>query len=132
LDKEKNRVYEILKSLLENDETVSYHLAERRLGGARIFEPAHVFTTNKKIIIIRGGILHIHQDFKIINYGNITEIVLENGILFSRLHFTLQGESTDPNEKKWLVGLKYKEALELVRFVNTMIEKPAQGGTKVI
>lgn len=117
------RIYEIFESLLESGETVKYHLVERRLGGARMLEPSNVFATDRRIIIIRGGILRVHQDFKIIGYDNITEIILENGIFFSRLHFTLQGESADPSNKKWLVGLNYKEALELVKFVNAMISK---------
>lgn len=116
------RVYEILNSLLEEGETVNSHIVERRLGGARMLEPANLFAMNRRILIIRGGVLRFHQDFKMINYGNITEVIVEHGILFSKLHFTLQGEASNPGEKKWLVGLRYKEALALVKFVNTKIE----------
>jgi hypothetical protein len=93
---------------------------------ARILEPAYAFATSKRIIIIRRGILGFHQDFKVINYRNITKIVFEHGIMFSKLHFTLQGGTQEPGEKKWLIGLKYKEALEFVRYVNMMEQKPVQ------
>ncbi len=120
------REQEILQSLLTQGESVGVHIVERRLGGARILEPAHAFATNKRIIIIRRGIFSFHQDFKIINYSNITEIILEHGIRYSKLHFTLQGEASNTAEKKWLVGLEYREALELVKYVNSMEEKPVQ------
>ena len=96
-----------------------------------MFEPANVFATDRRIIIIRGGILRVHQDFKIISYGNITEIVLEHGFVFSKLHFTLQGEPSDPEEKKWLVGLRYEEALDLVRFVNKIISSKHYEGRQI-
>ncbi|MDE1874295.1 MAG: PH domain-containing protein [Candidatus Micrarchaeota archaeon] len=126
MNEHRGREYEILESLLTQNESVMVHVAERRLGGARLLEPAHAFATNKRIIIIRRGVLGFHHDFKIISYSNITEIILEHGIRYSRVHFTLQGEAASEEQKKWLIGLDYKEALELIKFVNSIIEKPVQ------
>ena len=121
-----SRELDILGTLLTPGELVKVHIVEKRLGGARMLEPANVFATDRRIIIIRRGVLGFHQDFKIIDYSNITEIVLKNGIRYSKLHFALKGEVADPTGKRWLVGLDYKEALGLVRFVNGMVEKPTQ------
>ena len=120
----KGKEHELLNSVLEDDEKVGIEITERRLGGARLLEPAHVFATNKRIIIIRRGIFGFHQDFKIINYSSITSVSLENGIMFSRMHFTLQGEGDDTSDKKWIVGLHYQDALNLMKFVNKLEEKP--------
>lgn len=128
--KENDRVKEILDSLMVPGETIGAQVVESRFGGAKLLEPAHVFATNKRILIIRQGFMHAYQDFKIINYNNITEIILENRMMFSRMHFTLQGETAIPGEKKWLVGLNYKDALALVRFVNSMLGKPAETGVR--
>ena len=124
---EKSREYQILKSLLTENEKVGVEVVERRLGGAPLLHPLHAYATNQRIIIIKGGIIFgIHQDFKVINYKNITEIKLERGIKFCRLHFSLEGEMQEGGATKWLVGLRYKDALEMIRFVNEMEAKPVE------
>jgi len=119
---ENSAEYKILRTVLTPDEKLGFVLIERRLGGAKWLEPAHVFATNERIIIIRKGIFGTHQSIKAINYKTITETKLENGILFSRMHFTLEGEN-EADSQKWLIGLVYKEALAMVRYVNDIVDK---------
>jgi hypothetical protein len=119
------REREVLATLIGANEKVEIEAIEHRLGGARFFEPAHAFATSYRMIIIRGGIFKFQQGFKIISYQNITEIKVERDFLFgfSKVHFSLQGETLE-DSKKWLVGIKYAEAVNLVRFVNEMKQKP--------
>ena len=121
------REYAMLKELVGEDETVQLEIVEHRLGGARLLEPAHVFATSKGIIIIRGGVFGFHRSYKIIRYDSITEIRLARGPVFCRIHFSLQGEHEEREEsQKWLVGLKYENASELIRIVNKAGKKPVQ------
>ena len=118
--------YAMAKDVLSDDETIELEVVEHRLGGARFFEPAHAFATNHKIIIVRKGIFGFHKDYKIIRYESITEVKLERGPMFARVHFSLQGEQ-EANEgggMKWLIGLRYSDALALLHIVNQMEEKP--------
>jgi hypothetical protein len=118
----------MVKDLMGSDEKVELEVVEHRLGGARFFDPAHAFATTNQIIIVRRGPLGIHRDYKIIRYESITQVKIERGPIFCKLHFNLLGEqeSDDLNEMKWLVGLKYKDALALIHIVNSMEEKPVQ------
>jgi len=119
--------YAMLKAILGEDETVDLEIIEHRLGGARLLEPAHAFATNQGIIIIRKGVLGFHRDFKIIRYDAITEVRLERGPLFCKMHFSLQGEQSESEDsQKWLVGLRYNDAIELTQFVNKIIEMPVK------
>jgi hypothetical protein len=119
------REHQILTTLLTNNEKVGIEVVEHRLGGARFFEPAHAFATDYRVIVIRGGIFRFQEDFKIIDYQNITEIKVTRDFLFgfSKVHFSLQGESEE-DSLKWLVGIKYSDAVNLVKFVNEMKQKP--------
>jgi len=38
------------------------------------------------------------------------------------MHFTLEGEN-EADSQKWLIGLVYKEALAMVRYVNDIVDK---------
>jgi len=121
---EKTREYGVLRDLLGSDERVGVEVAERRLGGARPLGPAHAYATNKRIIIIRNYRLWIHKTIKILKYDNITETRLERGALFCKLHFSLIGEQAEREENlKWLVGLRYKDALGLIEYVHMMEKK---------
>lgn len=104
-------------------------VVEHRIGGWRIFEPAHAYATNKRIIIVRRHLLGIHRSLKTIGYEHITEVIVEKGIIFCKVHFSLIGESVETAEGiKWISGLSYKDALDLVRFVNKTKEKPPVQG----
>jgi hypothetical protein len=119
-------VRRILDNVLTESEAVRAHMAEHRLGGANLVAPLHAFATDERMIIVRGGFAPPIQGFKIINYRNITKITLERGWLYCRIHFSLEGENSGKDEKEWLVGLDYKEAVEFVRFVNSKIGKHAR------
>jgi len=119
--------YAMVKELLGQDETVQLETIEHRLGGASLFHPAHVFATNYGIIIVRRNILGFHSDYKIIRYDSITDVKIDRGPLFCRIHFSLLGEQEDSeSDMKWIVGLPYKDALDLVHLVNKMEQKPVQ------
>ena len=118
----------MVKDLLGDDETVQLEVIEHRLGGAKFLDPAHAFATSRQIIVVRRGLFGLHRDYKIIRYESITEVKLERGPMFARIHFSLQGEQEveDNGRAKWLVGLKYSDALELVHLVSRMEQKPVQ------
>lgn len=120
--------YAMVRDMLSSDETVELEVVEHRLGGAKLFDPAHAFATNHQIIIVRRSPFGFRKDYKIIRYESITEVKLERGIMFARVHFSLQGEQeAEPNGgMKWLVGLKPSDALNLLHFVNKMEENPVQ------
>lgn len=119
------REYKILRELLSPSEVPSVEIVERRLGGAKLFGTAHAYATNKRIIIIRRYIFGVHKSLKIIKYSDITEIKIERGLVFCRLHFTLHGEQPDSEDShKWFMGVKYKEALEIIQHINKIEEKP--------
>jgi len=119
--------YAMVKDMLGDGETVELETVEHRLGGARFFDPAHVFATNRGIMIIRSGAFGLHRNYKIIRYESITEVKLDRGPMFCKVHFSLQGEQeNDTDKQKWLVGIKYKDALDLIHLVNRMEQKPVQ------
>jgi hypothetical protein len=121
------REYRILSELLEPDEVVGVELVERRLGGAKWLGTAHAYATNHRVIIIRRYVLGLHNSLKIIKYSDITEVKLERGLFYCKIHFSLQGESNESEEsKKWFMGLIYPEALKMIRHIDRLQAKPAQ------
>ena len=119
------REYLILKELLEPSEVVGVELVERRLGGAKWLGTAHAYATDHRIIIIRRYVLGLHKSLKIIKYADITEVKVERGLLYCRIHFALVGETEEYGQsKKWFLGIKYKEALEIIRYIDRMQAKP--------
>ena len=120
--KENTKEYQILKELLDENEKAGVEVIERRLGGAKWFGVAHAYATNYRIIVIRRYIFGIRKSLKIIKYVDIAEVNVERGIMFCKVHFALVGEHEEP--RKWMVGLKYQEALELMKFINKMSVKP--------
>ena len=121
------REYAMLKDLMGEVRTILLEIVEHRLGGARLLEPAHIFATEKGIIIIRGGVFGFHRSYKIIEYDHITEIRLARGPIFCRIHFSLQGQQEEKEDsQKWLVGIRYKGAAELIKIVNKAGNKPVQ------
>ena len=119
--------YSIMKDMLGSGETVELEVVEHRLGGARLFEPAHVFATNYSVIVVRRNLFGFHSDYKIIKYESITDVKLERGLMFCRIHFSLLGEQEDDESaQKWLVGLKYKDALQLIHIVDRMEQRPVK------
>jgi hypothetical protein len=111
---------ERIKHLLTPDEEIEFVCAEHRIGSLRVFAPAIFFGTSKRIIIARRDILHIHKKYRIIKYDLIVDVELEHGIIFSKVHFGLQNEPGESEEKKWLSGLSHDDAVQLVRFVEKM------------
>ena len=119
--------YQILKELLAKNEQVGVEIREHKLGGGRLFEPAHVYATNQRLIIIRRYLLGISQSMKIIKYNHITEVRVERGMRYCRIHFSLIGEQQEKSENlKWVNGLKYGEALKLIQYINKIQELPVE------
>ncbi len=117
--------YIIIKELLAEGESVGIEISESRLGGGRIFAPAHAFATEQRIIIVRNDFLGFKNSVKIIRYEHITEIKMERGMGYCRLHFSLIGEQVESAEDmKWISGLRYSDALSLIQFVNKRHFKP--------
>ena len=118
--------YEVMKELLEGNETPGVEMVERRRGGAKWLGIAHAYATNHRIIIVRIYPLGLRTSIKIIRYRDITEVKVERGLFFCKIHFALQGESQEADDaKKWFMGLRYHEAVELIKFINRMGAKPA-------
>ena len=119
--------YKILKELLAKNEQVGVEIREHKLGGGRLLEPAHVYATNQRLIIIRRYILGINQSMKIIKYNHITEVRVERGMRYCRIHFSLIGEQQEKSENlKWVNGLKSDEALKLIQYINKIQELPVE------
>jgi hypothetical protein len=119
--REDTRQYAMLKELLENDEKPRMELVERRLGGGKWFGVAHAYATNNRIIIIRIYTLGFRTSLKILNYKDITEVKVERGIFYCKIHFALQGEAHESDENaKWFNGVEYHEAIKLLKFMNQM------------
>lgn len=118
--------YVLMKELLEGNEQPGLEIVERRRGGAKWFGIAHAYATNSRIIIVRVYPFGFRTSIKIIKYKDIIEVKVERGLYYCRIHFALQGESQDKDDdsKKWFLGLKYHEAVELIKFINRMGAKP--------
>ncbi|MDE1865153.1 MAG: PH domain-containing protein [Candidatus Micrarchaeota archaeon] len=113
--------YKMLMELLEGNEKPGMEVAETRLGGGKWFGVAHAYATNSRIIIIRIYTLGVRTSLKMINYKDITEVKVERGLRYCRIHFALQGEAHETDENaKWFNGLRYNEAVELLKFMNRM------------
>lgn len=117
--------YDVMKELLEGEESPGVEMVERRLGGAKWFGIAHAYATNHRIIIVRIYPLGLRTSIKIIKYKDIIEVKVERGVYYCKIHFALQGEGQENDDsKKWFLGLKYGEAVELIKFINRMGVKP--------
>ena len=129
---EKTNEAAVLKGLLEADEHVNIEIVEHRLGGARWLWPVHAYATNNRIIMIRRHLIRSHT-IRILKYVHITEIVVEGGIFFSKIHLSLVGEQPDSKEhQKWMVGITSKDAAAFIKSINSVQEKPVSGaGIKV-
>jgi hypothetical protein len=115
----------ILRELLANGEKVGIEIHERKLGGGRMLEPAYVYATNHRLIIIRRYVLGFHNSIKIIKYNHITEIKMERGMAYCKIHFSLIGEQAERSEQlKWVDGLKSDDALRLIEYINRIQETP--------
>ncbi len=122
---EYSREYGAIRELLAEGETVGIEISESRLGGGRLLAPAHAFATDQRILIIRRDAFGLKNSIKIIHYEHITEIKMERGMSFCRLHFSLIGEQMDSTEDaKWISGLYYPDALRLIQFINKRHMKP--------
>ena len=118
--------YKIMKELLEGNEAPGMEIVERRMGGAKWFGIAHAYATNQRIIIVRIYPFGFRTSLKIIKYKDIMEVKVERGIRFCKVHFALTGEVQEADAaKKWFLGIKYHEAVELIKFINRMGVKAA-------
>ncbi len=112
-----------MQGVLIPRETPKIEIVEHRLGGGKLLAPAHIYATDSRIIIIRNSIIGNYRKIKMINYDKITEVKLDRGFYFCRLHFGIQGEEMEIDESKtWVYGLNYNEAMNFVRFVNSYNE----------
>jgi hypothetical protein len=113
--------YSVMEELLEGAELPGVEMVERRRGGAKWFGIAHAFATNHRIIIVRIYPFGLRTSIKIIRYRDIIEVKVERGLFYCKIHFALQGEGPEADEsKKWFLGLRYGEAVELIKFINRM------------
>ncbi len=117
--------YVVMKELLEGSEAPGMEIVERRRGGAKWFGIAHAYATNHRIIIIRIYPFGFRTSLKIIKYKDIIEVKVERGLFYCKIHFALQGEGQEADDsKKWFLGLRYNEAVDLIKFINRMGVKP--------
>jgi len=124
---EDSNEYNVIRELLSDGEVVGVEIREHRLGGGRLFAPAHAFATDQRIIIVRRDVLGLRNSVKILRYEHITEIKMERGMSFCRLHFSLIGEQIEKEEDlKWITGLYYQDALRIIQFINRIRAKPVE------
>lgn len=124
IPQENTKEYGDLKELLEDNEKPSFEVVERRLGGGKWFGVAHAYATNYRIIVIRIYVLGLRKSLKIIKYSDIQQVEMERGVIYCKIHFALQGEMEgSEGDRKWIMGLKYSEALEIVKFINRMTKR---------
>jgi hypothetical protein len=120
--------YRLLEEMLAPDEKVIMEVVERRIGGAPFFGVAHTYITNDRILIIRRYFMNVHHSIKVIKYSEISDLQIECGLVFCKIHFAIKGEPTTENDEgghKWLRGLWYKEAIRLINHVNKVdVKKP--------
>ncbi len=117
----------MVSDLLSAGEVVGIEIREHRLGGGRLLAPAHAFATDQRIIIIRSDVFGISKSIKMLRYEHITEVKIERGMTFCRLHFSLIGEQQESQENvKWITGIHYKDALMLMQFINKIHAKPIE------
>ena len=119
--KENTKEYQILKEFLAGDEKPSIEIIEHRLGGGWMLAPAHVYATRDRIVIIRAHMVGIYRKVKVIKYDKVSEIRLDRGMHFYKLHFGIIGEAQETDDKRaWIYGLTHQDAMELVHFLNNM------------
>jgi hypothetical protein len=120
--------YKVIAGLLEDGEEIGMELVERFFGGAELMRKAHLYATNKRILIVKRSLLGFHNSIKIIKYHEIKDVQLERGTRYCKVHFALTGESTYGNDeqKKWICGLTYEESAALLKYMDKTQEKPVQ------
>ncbi len=120
------REYKVLQTVLAPDEKVGVEIFEHKLGGAQFLSPAHVYATDRRIIIIRDSAVKNYRKIKIINYNRITEVKLDRGFHYCKLHFGIQGEEVEKDESKtWVYGINYEEGMNFIRYINQFDVKPS-------
>jgi hypothetical protein len=107
-----------ISDVLEPEEEIEFAVAEHRIVSPRPFARAIIFCTDKRIIILRKGMLGTYRTYKIIHYDEVVQVVLHGGLYYSRLHFGLRSEESETDERKrWVWGLDPNEAKAIVHFV---------------
>lgn len=122
------REYQLLNSMLTPGEEVNIEVTERRLGGANFLGVAHAYLTSSRIIIIRRYVFSVHKSIKVIKYAEVSDLQIECGLLFCKIHFAVKGEPTTESEEsghKWLMGLRNSEAIRLINHMNQIEVKNA-------
>lgn len=116
--------YKLLSNLLAEGESVGVEVKERKYGFGYLSGEAHVYATSSRLIIVKRQPVSFHNAIKIIRYEDIADVQLERGPLFASVHFDLLGEQTLESRGgvKWIDGLLYAEAVQLVNYVNKQIE----------
>ncbi|MDE1868715.1 MAG: PH domain-containing protein [Candidatus Micrarchaeota archaeon] len=115
----KTRAIQRVETLLMHGERIERMASEvRNIVGGSLTAPTMVFATNKRIIITRRDWTNINKSYKIIKYGNITDIKLLQGLKYCSIHFGVHGDENDANGRKWVTGIPNDEGLDLVKFVN--------------
>ena len=120
LTREDTGEYAILKDLLVNGETVGLEVVERRLGGARILWPVHAYATSKRVVFIRKHLMGAHT-VKMVQYEDITEVMINRSLLFSKIHLAVIGEKSE-SKNAWMIGIGHEDAIAFIRYVNGMMD----------
>lgn len=117
----RTRAIQRVETLLMPGEHIACMAAEvRSVVVGSLFAPTMVFATNMRIIITRRDWANINKSYKIIKYGNITDIKLLQGLRYCSIHFGVHGDENDHDGRKWVTGIPNGEGLELVKFVNAV------------
>ena len=103
-----------------------------------LIRPVLIVATNKRVIVTRRDIFRLYKHFKIIMYHNITNVHVRHGIIFSSIHLGVVAEVSTAEGEVWTKGLRYKDVVDLSRFVhNKVMEQeerigPVKGAEKQI
>ncbi len=121
----------LARKILWPAEEVEGTIKQRRfLPGGSLITPTTVVVTDKRLIIINRASLGFRQDYEVVPYNALVSVRLEHGIITSTVFVRVQGYDTDRGllggggkQEGEIDGLKNKDAVELVDYINKKIEE---------
>ena len=119
------------KDVLNPGERVLLTARQRRIGpGGAFWAPSVVIATSKRIIIM-NRFSKIRTTTEVITYGSVAYVRLNRGVISSTVLIGTRGAAGaggggDPGRTSEINGLNYIDALELVKFINGILDKMAE------
>ncbi len=127
------------KDILNAGERALLTARQRRIGpGGALWAPSIVIATTKRIIIM-NRFSKIRTTTEVITYSSVAYVRLQRGIISSTVVIGTRGAGGsggggDPGRTSEINGLRYPDAIELVKFINGILDRMAEderGGSNV-